>query len=160
MIKYNKVKRNGSIKTHIIVVEGYRPGPGLPTKQRAIKSFGYLEDQTDPEAFMAEVHEFNANYRALNVPLRIEAEGTARMYSQENRKQNYGYKFLEAAYDMLHIDSFIQEKIRASKFRGNYAPSEIFKFLVLTRLLTPDSKRASCQSPDHHFKWWYEPWPL
>ena len=132
-------------------MEGYRPGPGLPTKQRAVKSFGYLEDQTDPEAFMAEVKEFNANYRAQNVPLRIEAEGTARMYSQENRKQNYGYRFLGAVYNMLHIDSFIQEKVTASKFHGNYSPSEIFKFLVLTRCLSPDSKRASCQMKDNFY---------
>ena len=145
MIKYNKVKRGGRMKTHVMVVEGYRPGPGLPTKQRAIKSFGYLEDQADREAFMEEVKEFNRSYRALNVPLRIAAEGTARMYSEENRRQNYGYRYFEAVYDMLHIEPFIEGEMRAKKFRGEYAPGEIFKFLVLTRLLAPDSKRASCQ---------------
>lgn len=67
------------IKTHVRVVEGYRPGKGMPTKQRTIKSFGYLEDQEDPEAFMAMVEEFNAKYKAENVPLRIEAAGTAKM---------------------------------------------------------------------------------
>jgi len=148
LVKCNKVKRRGVVKTHVLVVEGYRPGPGLPTKQRTIKSFGYLEEQTDPDAFMTEVKEFNANYRALNLPLRIEAEGTARMYTQENRIQNYGYRFLQAVYDMLDIDSLIHKYISKKKFRGNYSPCEIFKFLVLTRLLTPDSKRASCQFKD------------
>jgi hypothetical protein len=108
LIKKDKVKRKGSVKTWVSVVEGYRPAPGAPPKQRTIKSFGYLDDQEDPEAFMAMVEEFNANYKAENVPLRIEAAGTVRMYCEENRRQNYGYKFLEAVYDLLEIDSFIK----------------------------------------------------
>lgn len=146
MIKTDKrTKKDGTPRTQVRVVEGYRPGPGMPTKQRTIKDFGYLEDQEDPEAFMAMVEEFNANYRAKNVPLRIEAAGTARMYSKENRKYNYGYKFLEAVYDLLKIDSFIKDYHGTHKFRGKYAPGNIFKFLVLLRILRPDSKRATFQ---------------
>ncbi|MDY0282065.1 MAG: IS1634 family transposase [Salinivirgaceae bacterium] len=148
MIKKDKVKRRGSIKTWFSVVEGYRPTPGAPPKQRTIKSFGYLEDQKDPDAFMAMVEEFNSNYRNDNVALRIEAPGTARMYSVENRRQNYGYKFLEAVYDLLEINSFIKDYEKSHRFRGKYSPSDIFKFLVLARILRPDSKRASCQIKD------------
>jgi transposase len=148
LIKKDKVKRKGSVKTWVSVVEGYRPAPGAPPKQRTIKSFGYLEDQEDPEAFLAMVEEFNANYRNENVPLRIEAAGTARMYCEENRRQNYGYKFLEAVYDMLEINSFIKGYERSHRFRGEYSLGDIFKFLVLARILRPDSKRASCQMKD------------
>nr|WP_242833618.1 PhoX family protein [Desulfosporosinus youngiae] len=109
MVKIDKrTTADGTPRTQVRVVEGYRPGPGMPTKQRTIRDFGYLEDQSDPEVFMAKVKEFNANYRAENVPLRIEAPGTARMYCEENRRQNYGYKFLEAVYDLLEIKSFIK----------------------------------------------------
>ena len=148
MIRKDKIIRGGRQKTHIRVVEGYRPGPGQPTKHRTIKSFGYLEDQTDPEAFMTEVEVFNATYKDRDAPLRIEAESTARMYGEENRKQNYGYKFLSAVYDMLKIDEFIQKQLVSSGFRGEYSPSGIFKFLVLLRILSPDSKRASFQMKD------------
>jgi hypothetical protein len=82
---------------------------------------------------------------AENVPLRIEAPGTARMYCKENRRQNYGYKFLEAVYDLLEIDSFIEEYEKSHGFRGEYSLGDIFKFLVLVRILHPDSKRASFQ---------------
>jgi len=145
MIKKDKIKRRGTVKTWVSVVEGYRPAPGAPPKQRTIKSFGYLEDQKDPEAFMAMVEEFNNNYRAENVPLRIEAAGTARMYCEENRQQNYGYKFLEAVYNLLKIDLFIKDYEKAHRFRGEYSLGDIFKFLVLVRILQPDSKRASFQ---------------
>lgn len=105
MIKIDKrTNADGIPRTQVRVVEGYRPGPGMPTRQRTIRDFGCLEDQDNPKAFMAMVEEFNANYRAEHTPLRIEAPGTARMYCQENRRQNYGYKFLEAVYNLLEID--------------------------------------------------------
>ena len=146
MIKIDKrTKKDGTPRTQIRVVEGYRPGPGLPTRQRTIRDFGCLEDQEDPEKFMKEVEEFNANYRAENTPLRIEAAGTAKMYSEENRRYNYGYKFLEAVYDLLEIDAFFKSYDEVRKFRGKYCPGDIFKFLSLLRVLRPDSKRATFQ---------------
>ncbi len=144
MIKKDLKKRGGAVKTHIRVVEGYRPGPGMPTRQRTIKSFGYLEDQKDPILFMKEVEEFNNNFKE-NVPLRIEVAGNALMYSKGNRKLNYGYKFLEAIYNLLEIDSFIEDYEKKNKFRGEYSIKDIFKFLSLLRILNPDSKRASSQ---------------
>jgi len=148
MIKKNKVKRGGRIKTWIGIVEGYRPGLGAAPKQRVIKSFGYLEDQAEPERFMEMVEEYNATYKKENSPAQIEASGTERMYSEERRKQNYGYKYLEAVYDMLGIDKFIERYMKEEKFQGKYAVSKIFKFLVILRMLNPDSKRATFQQKD------------
>lgn len=146
MIKIDKrFLKDGSPRTQVRVVEGYRLGPGQPTKQRTIRDFGCLEDQPDAEAFMAIVRDFDANYRAENVPLRIEAKGTTLMYSGENRRLNYGYKFLEAVYNLLEIDSFIKNFVKAQKFQGDYSLRDIFKFLVLARIMVPDSKRASFQ---------------
>jgi len=151
MIKYNKVRRGGVMKTHVLVVEGYRPGKGLPMRQRSIKSFGYLEEQNDKNAFLARVKEFNENYKAKNTPLRIEIAGTEKMYSERSRKQNYGYKFLESIYDLLNIDGLIKKHLKAHKFRGGYSPAKIFKFLILLRMLSPDSKRASFQMKEDFY---------
>ena len=140
-----RVDTKGRTRTQIRVVEGYRPGPGMATKQRTIKDFGCLEDQADQAAYLAEVEAFHQSYRKENVPLRIEAAGTAKMYCAENRRQNYGYKFLEAVYDMLRIDEFICAHLRVQRFCGEYSPAKIFKFLVLLSILSPDSKRASFQ---------------
>lgn len=149
MIKKDKrTTANGTIKTQIRVVEGYRPMPGASPKQRTIRDFGILEEQPDREAFMAMVEAFNASYKKENAPLRIEAAHTERMYSEHNRRFNYGYRFLSAVYDMLQLDTFINEWAAETKFRGEYAPAEIFKFLVLSRILAPDSKRATSQGKD------------
>lgn len=145
MIRKDKKKfKDGSVKTFIRVTEGYRPGPGLPPKQRTIRSFGYLEDQDDPDAYMRIVEDFDRN-QARNTILRIDVPSNARMYSSENRVFNYGYKFLEALYDALDIDGFTASFVRNSSFRGEYPLGRILKFLVLLRVLSPDSKRASFQ---------------
>jgi len=143
--KDKRTDANGKIKTQIRVVESYRPGSGMNPKQRTIKDFGCLEDQADPKAFMAEVEEYNKRYKEQNAPMRIEAAGTERMYNEGNRKYNYGYKYIEAVYDMLRIDEYINEEMKGQYFRGKYSPGEIFKFLVLLRILCPDSKRGTFQ---------------
>ena len=145
MIKKDKKKIGGIEKTQIRVVEGYRPGAGMAPKQRTIKSFGYLEDQEDQEEFMNEVKAFDARYKAEKKHQHIGVDMTAKMYDEENRKQNYGYKFLESIYNMLEIDKFIKKTVKKNQFRGNYELTEILKLLVFTRILSPDSKRASFQ---------------
>ena len=145
--KDKKVYKNGAVKTQVRVVEGYRPGPGLPPKQRTIKNFGYLEDHEDREAFLAMVAEFDANCRKEPVT-RIEVPSTTKMYSPCNRLHNYGYRYVEAVYDCLDVDGFIDGFASSAGYRGDVPLSVIFKFLVLMRIMAPDSKRGSCQRKD------------
>lgn len=148
MIRKDKQKaRGGQVKTYVRVVEGYRPAPGKPTKQRTLKSFGYLEDQPDPEAFMREIEAYDAN------PANREQIRSVKMYSGENRKYNYGYKYLEVVYDRLGIAEFIRNYAASSGFRGSYSLDEIFRLLVLLRILEPDSKRASTQRQGAFYGW-------
>ena len=72
--KDKRVMKDGTVKTYIRVVEGYRPAPGKPPKQRTLKSFGYLEAQEGPEVFMREVKAFDAD------PVNREQLGSLRMY--------------------------------------------------------------------------------
>jgi hypothetical protein len=67
------------------------------------------------------------------------------MYSGQKRRLNYGYKYLESVYDQLGIADFIRHYAVSTGFRGTYSLDEIFRLLVLMRILEPDSKRASTQ---------------
>jgi hypothetical protein len=128
-------------------MEGYRPAPGKPPKQRTLKSFGYLEDQVDPEAFMREVEAYDAD------PGNREHISSNRMYSGQNRRLNYGYKYLESVYRQLGIPEFIKNYTANSGFRGTFSLEEILRLLVITRLLEPDSKRASAQRQNGFYGW-------
>ena len=151
MVRKCKIFRGGQEKTHIRVVEAYRPGRGQAAKHRTIKSFGYLEDQSDPIAFMAEVGEFNKTYREKNEPMRIEAAGTTKMYEEGNRRYNYGYKYIEAIYNTLEIDKYIERYAKATKYQGEINPAAIFKYLVINRIMKADSLRATYQMKEGYY---------
>lgn len=148
--KEKKTFKDGSVKTYIKVVEGYRPGPKMPPKQRTIRSFGYLEDQPDPDAFMEEVRRFDQN-RRIAEELRIEVPSNALMYQGTNLTFNYGYWFLSSVYDLLELESFFLNKSKELHFRGKHSLSDIFRFLVVSRILNPDSKRADIQRRDLYY---------
>ena len=65
--KDKKTFKDGSVKTQIRVTEGYRPFPNSSPKQRTIKSFGYLEDQEDQDAFWKEVHACNDSLKKSGI---------------------------------------------------------------------------------------------
>ena len=140
--KDKKTFKDGSVKTQIRVTEGYRPYPNAAPKQRTVKSFGYLEDQPDLEAFWKEVNACNDSLKHKR-DLRIEIPVSEMMYSESNRLLNYGYKFPEAVYHHLEIDAFFERYQKTSGFRGKYSLNDIFRYLVMDRILYPASKRAA-----------------
>ena len=52
-----------------------------------------------------------------------------------------GYRFIETIYDYLEIDKVLNN----IEYKGSHLLSEIFKFLVIQRIMNPDSKRATYQ---------------
>lgn len=140
--KDKKTFKDGSVKTQIRVTEGYRPYPNASPKQRTVKSFGYLEDQADMEEFWKEVNACNDSLKHKR-DLRIEIPVSEMMYSENNRVLNYGYKFPDSVYHLLGIDTFLEQYQKTSGFRGKYSLNEIFRYLVMDRILYPASKREA-----------------
>lgn len=149
MIRKDIRKFKYGTRTEIRVVEGYRDQNGK-VKQKTIKTFGYLEDQTDPIAFMKMVEEYNANYKNSK---RIKLERPTNILFHEDSgsiEYNYGYRFLESIYEKLDIESFF----KTVNFKGEYSLNEIFKFLTFQRILNPDSKRATFQNIQSFYKYY------
>lgn len=141
MIRRDKHERKRGTLTQIRVVEGYRD-KNNKSKQRTIKNFGYLEDQEDPEAFMRMVEEFDANYKKEK-RVNISVQSTKPFYEEESSKaKNFGYKYIETIVDSLGL----KEVFQSYEYKGQHDLYEIFKFLVIGRILIPDSKRATFQS--------------
>ena len=140
--KDRKVFKDGTVKTQIRVTQGYRPYPDSPPKQRTIQSFGYLEDQEDLDAFWEKVNACNDSLKHKR-ELRIEIPVSEMMYSESNRLLNYGYKFPDSVYRLLGIGSFIDQYQKKSGFRGKYSLNQVFRYLVVDRILYPSSKREA-----------------
>ena len=107
MIKKTVYHRaDGSIRTQVRVVQAYRPYPGHNPKQRTIRDFGCLEDQTDPDAFWAEVNACNETLKAQKTQsIVIPVEQRVDLAKQVS--VNYGYKFISSCYSDLKIGKYI-----------------------------------------------------
>lgn len=148
MIRKDIRKFKYGTRTEIRVVEGYRDQFGK-VKQKTIKTFGYLEDQENQEAFMKMIEEFNDNYKKSK---RVKIEKPTNILFHEDTSSieyNYGYRFLEAIYEKLDLGSFFT----SINFKGQYSLNEIFKFLTFQRILNPDSKRATFQNIQSFYKY-------
>jgi transposase len=142
-IKYEKKKdKDGNPRTFVRVVEGYRKNGKI--YQRSIKSYGFLEEQPDKDLFIKTIKEEIEKMKKEDVVITIKAEENHNS-AECNRSYNYGYKYLEAIYDFLDIDTFIDGFQTKLDKKMDYKFSEIFKFLTLQRAMQPDSKRASLQ---------------
>jgi transposase len=146
MIKKNIVKfKDGTVKTQIRVVEGIRVGNKIT--HRHIRGFGYLEDNEDQEKFLETVKEFDENYKqSKKINIELDSQESW-LDDDDDRVYNFGYKFIEAIYNQLDLKAFFNKL----EFKGKYDLNEVFKFLVIHRLLNPDSKRATYQRKDSFF---------
>lgn len=151
-IKYEKQKRKDGYKTYLSVVEGYRDANGK-TKLRRIKSFGCLEAREDQEAFIHSVQaEIPILEKQFSQKLYIEITDAENEIDAEfNSTYNYGYKYLEAVYNALNLDKYFDGIQVETGGKAEYKIKDIFKFLVIERILNPDSKRATLRHSNSFF---------
>ena len=142
MIRKDKHRMaDGTIKTQIRITEGYRDSKTKKAKQRTIESFGYLEDQKDPVKFLEEIKKKDEEYKK-GKNININVVKTKPFYEDEaSDTTNFGYRYLEAIYDFLKLDTLFNE----INYKGKSSLNEMFKYLVIQRILHPDSKRATYQ---------------
>lgn len=146
MISKHKIRyKDGTYKTNVRIVEGYRPGPGMAPKQRQIKNLGYAEDHEDINAFWKMVEEEELKFKASkqSIDLRLDTSVTLK----DSRRLELGHKYLDAVYDFLEIDSFFD----TLKTGVDYDCKKIFRFLVTERILHPDSIRAGFQKSENRY---------
>ena len=146
VIKKTKIKfADGTEKTQIRVIKSIRCGEQKKPKQITVKSFGYLEDQTNLEEFWDEVRALDENMhdvRKKNIVLTIPTD--IQNNAALNKDYNYGYRYIEAVLKALRLDEFFN----TIPFKGEHSLYDIFEFLVIQRILDPASKRRTIQNRD------------
>ena len=139
-------RKDGSVRHQVSYVEAYRPGKGMSPKQRTVKNWGYLEDQEDPEAFLAERKAEIEELRKRAEKVVLEMDTSKLLQGKDNWDLCYGPYLLRKYYDLLELPLFFEEN-RDSK--AKYDLNEIFRYLVTMRCMYPDSKRSSYAKRDH-----------
>jgi len=142
--KYNK-------EEFIYLVESYRDEKKKP-KQRVIKSLGTLSELTknNPNA-LSELKEWakdlsNQQQEERYVSLLLDMNESM---TDDQTPLNYGYIFLEAIYNELHISEFMNNY--QGKTNISYSLDDILKLLVFSRGLNPASKKRTYEQKGNYF---------
>jgi transposase len=151
-IKYEKQLRKNGYKTFVVVVEGYRDANGK-TKLRRIKPYGFLETHEDKDEFIRSIQaEIPLLEKQYSQKLSFEiADSENEINGEMNTDYNFGYKYLDAIYTALSLDKYFDKLQAEIGGKIEYRIRNIFKFLVLERILNPDSKRATLQRANEFF---------
>lgn len=146
MISKHKIKyKDGTYKTNVRIVEGYRPGPGMAPKQRQIKNLGYAEDHEDRDAFWRMVEEEELKFKASKESINLQLDPSVTL--KDARRSELGHKYLDAVYDFLETDRFFD----TLTIGVDYDCKKIFRYLVTERILHPDSIRAGFQKSENRY---------
>lgn len=142
--KYNK-------EEFVYLVESYRDEKKRP-KQRVIQSLGTVSDLTkdNPNA-IAELKAWakdlsNQQQEERYVSLLLDMNESM---TNEQIPLNYGYVFLEAIYNELHISKFMNNY--QVKTNVNYSLDDTLKLLVFSRCLNPASKKRTYEQKGNYF---------
>jgi len=135
----------------VYLVEGYRDQNGK-NQQRIIQSYGNLSELTkeNPNA----LEELKTWAKCETEKQKEEQYVSIEFDMNELRcgdqsLLNYGYVFLEAIYNELHISEFMNNY--QAKTNVSYSIDDIMKLLVFSRCLNPASKKRTYEQKGNYF---------
>ncbi|SNT02163.1 Transposase DDE domain-containing protein, partial [Anaerovirgula multivorans] len=141
-------------RVYLSIVEGFRePGTGK-TKQRKVKSLGYLDDleseYDDPIAYFTELaKEMTRDAREKELPINFTFSPNETIDSSSVLRKNLGFSVLSHFYHNLELDKFFINRQRSLNI--GYSLNNIYQMLVYSRVLIPCSKKASFETMDNYF---------
>ena len=151
MYLHKQKKPNGDM--YLAIKEKYYV-PKKGTRERTVESLGYLsalkEKYEDPIAH------FNQYARDLTEKNKVEKrqkiiiDVTEELDLGTNDTRNVGYGIFKALYKELQLDKFWNWKTRGSK--AEFSTDQIFRLLVISRVLNPGSKKYTLENKDFFFE--------
>ena len=143
---------NGRI--YLSIVEGYREPSTGKTKQRKVKSLGFLDDlqkeYEDPISFFSDLaKEMTEEAKENTLPLDFSFSRNETIDTSSVLRKNLGFSILSHFYHKLEINKFFINRQRNLDIQ--YSLNNIFQMLVYSRVLLPSSKKASFENMDNYF---------
>lgn len=149
-----KTYRKQSGRTYLVIAQKYRnPRTNIST-DRTIKSLGYLDElkkkYEDPVAHFKKValkmtEEENAR-KKLTLKINMEEE----LPKDTEGRKNLGYAAILKVYHELELYDFFKNRARYEPFK--YNTNSIMILLVVSRLLSPGSKKKAFEERSRYFE--------
>lgn len=148
-----KVGRSNNRK-YLSIVHGVRDRDSGIVKTKTIKSLGYLDElqklYPDPIAHFKEVArqmtEEDNDQRKITLTLDMDET----LPADTDSRKNLGYAAILKIYHKLELHRFFNNKARHQNF--DYNTNSIMQLLVVSRLLSPGSKKKAFEEKNRYFE--------
>jgi len=151
-LKQTFYKKTG--RTYLSMVHGYRDKEKGYVRSKTIESFGYLDDlqeiYDDPIAhFLEVVAEHNKAAKEEIAEYTITVDKNQTLPKNTSGRMNYGYSAILKIFYELGLDRFLINRRQDTEIK--YDTNAIMKLLVVSRILSPGSKKKAYDERERYF---------
>jgi transposase len=145
-------RRNG--RTYLYIEKGYRDETTKKSRSKIVKSLGYLDELE--KQYPDPITHFKELARKMTEEEKTEKRITLTISTDEvlpedaEGSKNFGYAAILKVYHELGLDDFFKNKARHEPFK--YNTNSIMILLVVSRLLSPGSKKKAFEEKDRYFE--------
>ena len=136
-------------KIYLSFVQGYRDESGK-IKHKTIKKLGFLDDlkkeYEDPISHFKKIAKQKSDDEIREYTIK---NLNTKLIDNVDSRKNLGYVILKYIYNELNIPPFFKDKNK--KLKVEYSLNDIFKLLVFSRILYPNSKLATYNNKNIFF---------
>ena len=149
-----KSYRKQSGRTYLVIAQKYRDPKKNVSTDRTIKSIGYLDElekeYDDPIAHFKEVARKMTEEENTKKKLTLKINMEEQLEEGADDRKNFGYAAILKVYHELKLDDFFKNKARHEPFK--YNTNSIMTLLVVSRLLSPGSKKKAFEGKGRYFE--------
>lgn len=146
------LRKNGRV--YLSIEKAYRDKTTGKSRAKTIKSLGYLDvlekEYDDPIAYFKEVARRMTEEENSERKLTLSINMDEKLSPGTDNRKNFGYAAILKIYHELGMDVFFKNKSRHENFK--YNTNSIMIMLVVSRLLSPGSKKKAFEEKDRYFE--------
>jgi transposase len=148
-----KQSRRKDGRVYLSIEKAYRDQDGKP-RSKTVLSLGWLDvlekEYDDPVAHFREVaRQMTEEEQELN-RLTLSIAMDEELVKDSNGRRNFGYAGILKIFHELELDRFFRNQARHEKFK--YNTNSIMILLVVSRLLSPGSKKKAFEEKNRYFE--------
>jgi transposase len=149
-----KQSRRKDGRVYLTIEKAYRDKATRKSKAKTIQSLGYLDElkkkYNDPVAHFKEVARKMTEEENSDKKLTLAINMDEKLSVSTDNRKNFGYAAILKVYHELAMDVFFKNKSRHENF--DYNTNSIMIMLVVSRLLSPGSKKKAFGEKERYFE--------
>jgi hypothetical protein len=146
--------RRQSGRTYLVIAQKYRNPKTNVSTDRTVKSLGYLDElekkYEDPVAHFKKVAQKMTEEDNSKKKLTLNINMDEELVRDSSSRKNLGYAAILKIYHELCLNDFFNNRARSKSFK--YNSNSIMMLLVVSRLLSPGSKKKAFEEKNRYFE--------